>query len=136
MLKIDTQGLSKDYDEATGEYEPIERGEILESNFVKLLHKISHLKAPDSDSDCPPSINTTLPNGAYCCFFGDGEPGIVRCLDSKEEEMTPEIVMKLVSGELTLKEYDESKGHTSSLKVPLIVITFILVAVAFYAFGT
>ncbi len=137
MLKIETQGLSEDYDVATGDYDLLDRGEILESYLIKLLHKISRLRAPEGENDCPPSINITLPGGEYCCFFGDGEEGIVRCLDSKEEAMTPEIVMQLVSGNLTLKEYDISKGHKPFSKGPLVVAIFAaILAVAAYVLGT
>lgn len=129
MIKIETQGISEDYREATGDFEPIDRGEVSPENLKTLLEKVAVLEIPSGEEDSPPSLNAMLPDA---CFVGDS--GVIRCPDSKEEEMTPEIALKIITGELTLKEYDLSNGHKVSSSplfsfIAIGMLTFIAVVI-------
>ncbi|MBR9865973.1 MAG: hypothetical protein GYB20_02625 [Oceanospirillales bacterium] len=108
MPRIETQGLSEDYRTATGSYDALDRGDVTSAELLNILRLVAPLTAPDGSDDCPPSVNTMLIKGHFSCFHGDG--GIIRCLDSRQEKMTPEEALKIITREVSIEEFDISKG--------------------------
>jgi len=111
MPRIETQGLSEDYRTATGSFDSLDRGDVSTAELLDILRLIAPLKAPDGAEDCPPTVNTMLLKGNYTCFYGDG--GVIRCTDSRQKEMTPEEAVKIMTGEMSIEEFDISKGFKS-----------------------
>ena len=109
MPVIETQGLSQDYHSATGKFDSISRGEMTRSEILNILRHVATLEAPDGNDICPPTVNTMLDGEVYTCFHGAG--GTINCLDSQEQTMTPEIATAIICGEMTIAQYDLSKGH-------------------------
>lgn len=136
MPKIETQGLSEDYGTATGSYESLDRGEVSKPELLAILEQVSTLTVPVGDDDCPPSVNTILSKGYYSCFFGD--TGVIRCSDSQQETMTPLEAAQIMSGELTIEEFDRSKGFepkkSRGIVLWLVVLAVIALAAAVYGF--
>jgi len=108
MPRIETQGLSEDYRTATGSFDSLDRGDLSTAELLDILRLIAPLRTPDEAENCPPTVNTMLMKGSYTCFYGDG--GVIRCTDSRQEEMTPEEAVKIMSGEMSIEEFDISKG--------------------------
>lgn len=135
MPKIETQGLSEDYQTATGKFEPIARGDLTKMEILGILNKVYRLTTPEESNSCPPSVNVQLSGDFYSCFFGDS--GVIRCADSREEIMTPDIAARIICGELSIEEYDLSKGHKpSSNFVPTAIVLVIFAVAAIYFFST
>ena len=127
MAAIETQGLSHDYQSATGMFESISRGEMTRSEILNILRHVATLEAPDGDDTCPPTVNTMLDGEIYTCFHGGG--GTINCLDSQEQTMTPEIAAAIICGEMTIEQYDLSKGHRPRRGINLLVIGVVALTV-------
>lgn len=131
MPKIETQGLSVDYQTATGEFEAIDRGDLSKVEILDILKRVSRLTPAQEPDSCPPSVNVILSGGIYSCFYGDS--GVIRCSDSKEEAMSPDVASRIINNELSIAEYDLSKGHRPTSKIGLLVfVAAIVAAVGFY----
>ncbi len=127
MPKIETQGLSQDYKTATGLYEPIERGDVSKPELLKILQHLSTLSTPVGEDDCPPTVNTILSGDIYSCFFGDS--GFIRCTDSQHEEMTADEALKIMCGEMSLEEFDLSKGHEPRKNKTILILFFVIAVI-------
>jgi len=127
---IETQGLSEDYQTATGKYESIDRGELSKSEILDVLTKVSRLTTPPEPDSCPPSVNSILSGDYFSCFYGDS--GVIRCSDSQEEVMTSDIAARIICNELTIADYDLSKGHKPSSKSGLVFVIAIVIVSAFF----
>ena len=128
MPNIETQGLSEDYQTATGKFESMDRGNLSKSEILDVLKKISRLTTPDEPDSCPPSVNAILSGDVYSCFYGDA--GVIRCSDSKEEVMTPDTAAKIICNELSFEDYDLSNGHRPPSKSGLIFVTLVFIVIA------
>lgn len=58
MPKIETQGLSEDYQTATGEFEVMDRGDLSKIEILDILKKVSRLTTPQ-ELDSFPSYYAT-----------------------------------------------------------------------------
>ena len=135
MPKIQTQGLSEDYHTATGAFEATDRGELSKIETLDILKKVSRLTPPQENDTCPPSVNVILSGDIYSCFYGD--LGVIRCNDSKVKVMTPDVAARIINNELSIEEYDLSKGHQPSSKFGLLVFAVVIIAVVgFYVVRT
>ena len=127
MPNIETQGLLEDYRVATGKYDAIARGNLNKDEILKFLEYVAPLSAPRGDDDCPPSINAIITGDTYSCFYGDS--GVIRCTDSQEESMTPKIAVQIICKELSIADYDLSKGHTNLKRAPWLTIGLVVLAI-------
>jgi hypothetical protein len=105
----------------------MDRGNLSKSEILEVLKKVSNLTTPDEPDSCPPSVNAILSGDVYSCFYGDA--GIIRCTDSKEEVMTPDTAARIICNELSIGEYDLSKGHCSSSKSSLIFVIAVFIVI-------
>ena len=131
MAVIQTQGLSEDYRVATGSYDVMDCGDLSKGQIWEIVKNVAVLSTPEGEDDCPPSINVSFQqDGYYSCFFGDS--GVIRCLDSQYEEMTPDEAARIISGEMTLVEFDTLKGcpPKKNFWVVLFVVVFCVLFVA------
>jgi hypothetical protein len=117
-MKIETQGISLDYSAANGDFEPIDRGEVSKEELREIWKKVIYLSFPEDSDKCPPSVNVILEHGGYSCFSPDN--GKVICTDTITEEMSVEEAIQLMCGELSIKDFDASKGnpHNSYKYIP------------------
>lgn len=132
MPEIETQGISEDYSRATGDFDSISRGFIADEDLIQILQKVSQLSTPEGDELCPPSINVKLKQDDFWSnFFGDN--GVLRCTDSKQEEMTPKDAFKIITGAMSIKDFDKVNGFGKS-KNSLAPVIFILILIAIAVF--
>ncbi|NNM14951.1 MAG: hypothetical protein HKO58_11550 [Gammaproteobacteria bacterium] len=108
MPHIETQGISQDYSQATGDFDSIDRGNVSKPELIEILKKVSRLEVPDNDA-CPPSINTQLVPDYFTCFYAS--EGSIYCTDSVEGKMSIFDAASIICGEQTLDEYDALHGH-------------------------
>lgn len=114
MTDFETQGLSEDYSCATGSFDSVKRGSLTRPELLNILEIVAKLTTPEGNDKCPPSINIQLNDDLYTCFSGD--QGILRCSDSQAEEMLPSEALSIIYGDLSISDFDQSKGHTVSNK--------------------
>ncbi len=127
-IKIKTQGVSEDYETATGDFELLDRGEVTHSNLRDILDKLSRLSVPDGDDVCEPSINVDVEGEGNLNFYGDS--GVIRCLDSQQESMSSQEALQIILGEVTLAEFDAKHGYMpkrNNYKFIAISIVFLVV---------
>ncbi len=123
MPKIETQGVSQDYKVATGSYDTIDRGDLSKEELAEILKSISKLSAPEGDNDCPPAILVNTSDGSLSLF---GDSGMLNCLDSIQEVMSPSEALKIITGEISIEEFDISKGHEPKKNNSAIVFGVVL----------
>ena len=133
-MRIETQGISQDYATATGEFEPIDRGVVTREELRAIWDNVMRLPTTSDPDKCPPSINIQLVEGYFSCFTPDN--GQVICLDTNTETLTVDEAIQLMSGEVTIKDFDAAKGypHKSYKTMPFYLMFAGIGAMLIYLF--
>ena len=129
MPKFETQGLSDDYKVATGSFDIISRGDLPEESLAEILQSVSKLSAPEGEDNCPPTILVNTNDTALTFYV---ELGMLNCLDSVHQKMTPDEALKIMTSKISIKEFDISKGHkpnknNHALAYGLVIIIAIII---------
>jgi hypothetical protein len=137
MPIIETQGLSVNYDEATGIYETISRGEISRQEIIKILEKVTKLSVPSGENDCPPTlISETNSEPEYVgVVVGElGDSGVIHCMEPGlfGVEMTPEVAASLLCGEINIKDVEGYDPLSVEIKLTEPRHILWLIAVVFF----
>ena len=129
MPYIETQGLSHDYSTATGSFDTIERGNVSNEQLLVILEVISKLSAPETDMEadvCPPSVQVAI-HKQVLTFHG--ESGMLHCIDSVYEEFSPNEALQIINGEISIEEFDISKGHQPKKNNPTFAYILVIVVI-------
>jgi uncharacterized membrane protein YhaH (DUF805 family) len=97
-LEVSTQGISTDWNQANGSYDPVERGSIDSEELELLLQRVMTLQEPDYSGPedlCGPAVHINGPGGEVSIFLDDGT---LRGGDDSVE-MTPHEVVALATGQ-------------------------------------
>ena len=145
MPIVATQGLSENYDQATGSYDSIERGEISRDELLVLFEKISKLSGESdatwSQDYCPPSVLIKIDREHENIGFL-GESGVLHCnwAELHSAEITPEQAVGIVCGELNITDVEGYKPppeafHLGNLgRIVLLIVAVVLIGAIVAAF--
>lgn len=124
MVRIHTQGISDDYESATGDFDSLDRGDVTSAQLKEILDKVSKLSAPEGDDVCEPNINVNVEGEGNLNFFGGS--GVINCLESKQELMSPLEAHQIILGEVTVSEFDARHGYIPKRNNLKFVVMFVV----------
>ncbi|MGB0696558.1 MAG: hypothetical protein ACPGOY_12990 [Rhodospirillaceae bacterium] len=109
-VSVQTQGLSLDLLTATGDFDPIDRGDLDLGMVAQLLSSASVLQTPQGDDVCPPMV---LIAGPFGSFSFQGDAGTLYC-EQAEQAVDAMTGAKLALGQISIASLRQRGDHAPS----------------------